>query len=70
VWSGIQAVLSAALFAALGYAAWVFANFGADLPLHGWQRPGAWVLIAGGLGLFGVRTVRLLVRMAGGRPRP
>ena len=70
VWSGIQALLSAALFAALGYAAWVFANFGAGLPLHGWQRPGAWMLIAGGLSLFGVRTVRLLVRMVGGQSRP
>jgi len=70
VWSAVQALLSAALFVVLAYAAWVFANFGAGMPLQGWQRRGAWLLILAGLALFGVRTVRLAGRMLGARPRP
>jgi demethylmenaquinone methyltransferase/2-methoxy-6-polyprenyl-1,4-benzoquinol methylase len=68
-WTGIQALLSGALFFALGYAAWVFANWGGALPLSGWQHPAGWVLIGGGLLLFGTRTIRLVRRIMGGRAR-
>jgi len=68
-WTGIQALLSGALFVALGYAAWVFANSGGDLPLTGWQHPAGWVLIGAGLLLFGARTIRLVARILGGHTR-
>ena len=68
-WSAFQALLSLALVVVLAYAAWVFANFGGGLPLHDWQRRGAWLLIVGGLVLFGLRTVRLAMRVLEGRPR-
>ena len=69
-WTGIQALLAGALFVTLAYAAWVFANSGGDLPLSGWQLPAGWVLIGGGLVLFGLRTLSLIGRILGGRPRP
>lgn len=69
-WTGIQALLSGALFVALGYAAWVFANSGGDLPLSGWQLPAGWMLIGGGLVVFGLRTIRLVIRILDGRARP
>ncbi len=69
VWNGAQAVLAAALAVALGYAAWVFANSGGDLPLRIWQRRMGWGLIVGGILGFGVRAVVLTRQWLEGRPR-
>lgn len=63
IWRGAQVLLSAALFAALAWAlaAWVKTN--SDLPLSPAQRSLGWVLILGGLALFGIRTAALALRL-------
>ena len=68
-WTGVQVVISASLLFVLVIAGWAFAKSGADLPLAAWQRPAAWVLIAGGTLAFGFRTVGLIARWMGGPPR-
>jgi demethylmenaquinone methyltransferase/2-methoxy-6-polyprenyl-1,4-benzoquinol methylase len=65
LWVGTQLALAAALTAALAWGLWVFANYANALPLATWERRLAWGLLGGGLGLFGVRTLILLVRFAG-----
>lgn len=70
VWAGGQLAVSAALTVALGYGLWVFANSAGDLPLAPWQRGGLGWLLVGGTAAFAIRTVILLGRFLGPRPRP
>lgn len=62
VWNGVQAALAMAITASLGYGLAQMAKSGADLPLAGWQRSLAWVLLVGGLLVFAVRSLVLLRR--------
>jgi demethylmenaquinone methyltransferase/2-methoxy-6-polyprenyl-1,4-benzoquinol methylase len=62
LWTGVHLALSAALAAAFGYALWTLLNAQGALPLAGWHRPLAWLLVVGGLVVFTGRTVQLLVR--------
>ncbi|MBI5710000.1 MAG: ubiquinone/menaquinone biosynthesis methyltransferase [Candidatus Eisenbacteria bacterium] len=64
-WTGAQAATSAALVAALAWAAVAFFKYGEGLRLEPWQRSGLWFLIAAGLAGFAVRTVVLLLRFLG-----
>ncbi len=68
-WALVQVLLSMSLLAALTYAGWVMAKYGAGLPLAGWSRGAAWVLIVFGLLAFGLRSLALLGRLLSGRPR-
>ena len=68
-WGAVQALLSLSLLGALTYAGWVMAKSGADLPLAGWSKPAAWILIGGGVVAFGLRTVALVMRLLAGPPR-
>ncbi len=70
LWTGVQVALAAALTAAFVYALSVLINSSADLPLAGWHRPLAWVLVVGGVVVFGIRTVMLMLRILGPRLRP
>ncbi len=70
VWTGVQLVLALALTAALAYGLWVLAKSGADLPLGRWHRRLSWLLVGGGLAVFALRAVRLLLRLLGPVPRP
>lgn len=63
LWRGAQALLSAALFGALAWALAAWAKTNADLPLSPAQRSLGWVLILGGLALFGIRTAWLALRL-------
>jgi demethylmenaquinone methyltransferase/2-methoxy-6-polyprenyl-1,4-benzoquinol methylase len=65
IWTTIQLLLAVAITAALIWGWVVMAKFGDDLPLTAWQRPFAWVLLYGGLVLFGLRSVALLLRLLG-----
>lgn len=62
VWNGVQAALAMAITASLGYGLAQMAKSGADLPLAGWQRSLAWVLLVGWLLVFAVRSLVLLRR--------
>jgi demethylmenaquinone methyltransferase/2-methoxy-6-polyprenyl-1,4-benzoquinol methylase len=70
VWTGVQLALAVALTGALAYGLAVIVNSGGGLPLTGWQRDLAWLLLVGGLLLFGVRSLALLRRLLGPPPRP
>jgi len=69
-WRAAQAVISAALLAALAWAFVEWIKLNAGLPLTPAQRAMGWVLIVLGLGFFAVRTVWLGLRLlAGARGR-
>ena len=68
-WSLVQAVLSASLLASLVWAGWTMANSGDRLPLPGWSRTAAWLLIGAGCLAFAIRTLVLVRRVLAGRPR-
>lgn len=70
IWTGVQLALAVALTATLLYGLSLFANSRADLPLGGSQRRLAEVLLVGGVILFALRTVQLLLRFLGPRQRP
>ncbi len=65
-WLAIQAGVSAALTTALAYALWQWSKLNAGLPLTTSQRLAGWVLIVGGLVVFGLRSARLLLRVSSG----
>jgi len=65
----VQLLLSSSLLASLIYAGWTLGNSGIDLPLPGWSKTAAWVLVAFGVVAFGIRTVALIVRLMSGRSR-
>jgi demethylmenaquinone methyltransferase/2-methoxy-6-polyprenyl-1,4-benzoquinol methylase len=67
-WTIAQALTSAILLGALAVGAWTFANSGGPLPLAGWQRALAWILLLGGVVLFGIRTAVLIARLRAGPP--
>jgi hypothetical protein len=69
IWTTIQLLLAVAITAALIWGWVVMAKFGHDLPLTSWQRPFAWGLLYGGLVLFALRSVALLLRLLGPAPR-
>ena len=69
VWAGVQFLLSAAITVALGQGLAAFGKSAPDLPLPGWQRPAAWLLIFGGLVFFAVRSLLLLLRFLSRTPR-
>ena len=69
LWTGVQLVLAVALTAVLAYGLWVLVKSGSDLPLSGWQRPMAAILLGGGLAVFAVRAMVLLARYIGPAPR-
>jgi hypothetical protein len=65
----VQVLLSSSLLASLIYAGWMLGNSGIDLPLPGWSKTAAWLLVIVGAVAFGLRTIALIVRlMAGRRP--
>ena len=70
LWTGVQLALAAALTAAFGYALWVLRNSGDALPLAGWHRGVAWVLVVGGLVVFGIRSIRLALRFVASESHP
>lgn len=61
-WLLLQAALSVALTAALVWALVTWVNVRDHLPLSPPQRAGAWLLLIGGLVLFGARAVLQLLR--------
>jgi demethylmenaquinone methyltransferase / 2-methoxy-6-polyprenyl-1,4-benzoquinol methylase len=63
MWRAAQAVLSALLFAALAWALASWVKLNDDLPLTSAQRSLGWVLILGGLALFGARAAWLALRL-------
>lgn len=63
-WLGVQALTSAALTGALGYATWTWLNFRGLLPLTEFQKAALWTLLIAGLAIFGGRTVWLGLRFA------
>ena len=68
-WGMVQVLLSSSLLASLIYAGWMLGNSGIDLPLPGWSKTAAWLLVIVGAVAFGLRTIALIVRlMAGRRP--
>lgn len=69
VWTGVQLALSLALTASFVWALAVLINSQYALPLAGWHRPLAWLLVVGGLVAFGVRTLLLALRFVGPGPR-
>ena len=70
VWTGVQAVLALAIAAALTFGLWQLVKSGTDLPLAGWQRSLAWLLVVGGLLVFTVRSLILMRRFLEPPPRP
>lgn len=70
IWLGAQAALSLMLFATLMWGLEEWRKYNALIPLEPAQRVAGWLLIAAGLGIFGVRSVLLGLRfLAGSRPR-
>lgn len=67
IWLGAQALVASALAAALVWALAVWVKSNADLPLSDAQRVLGWVLILGGIALFGVRALWLLLRLGPAR---
>lgn len=67
LWLGAQALVASALAAALVWALAVWVKSNADLPLSDAQRLLGWVLILGGIALFGVRALWLLLRLGPAR---
>ncbi len=64
-WTAAQALISAALTAALVWGVLQFAKSSPGLPLDAWQRRGLWALLVGGaIGFLG-RTVLLGLRLTG-----
>ncbi len=63
-WEGLQALVSVALTAALAWGLVVWRNLNGNMPLEAWQRTAGWVLLGGGLAVFGVRTVLQFLRLA------
>lgn len=70
LWTGVQLVLALALTAAFGITLGILLNSSAGLPLAGWHRSIAWLLVVGGVIVFGIRSVQLVLRILGPRPRP
>lgn len=69
-WLAAGAAVSLALTVALAYALVVWSNVNGDMPLAPVQRIGGWVLLVGGLLVFGARTIGLALRAsAAGRSR-
>lgn len=68
-WSLAQMGVAAALSAALIWGMFELDNYGATLPLEGWQRRGARLLLAGGGVAFALRALALLRRLLTGSPR-
>src|SRR5262245_4388642 len=68
-WGLVQALLSLSLLGALIYAGWAMAKFGAALPLAGWSRLAAWILIGGGALAFAVRSWVLILKVLAGPSR-
>ena len=60
LWTGIQALVSAALLAALVYGLFAYYKLNSELPLAPWQRLGGWVLLGAGTALFLLRTLVLI----------
>jgi demethylmenaquinone methyltransferase / 2-methoxy-6-polyprenyl-1,4-benzoquinol methylase len=69
VWTGVQLALSLALTTSFVWALVILINSQYALPLAGWHRPLAWLLVVGGLVAFGVRTLLLALRFVGPGPR-
>jgi len=70
VWTGVQLGLSLALTVSFIWALTILGNSQFQLPLAGWHRSLAWLLVTGGLVVFGVRTVILALRFRSpGPPR-
>lgn len=65
IWTAAQALISAALTAALLWGILQFAKSSPDLPLDSFQRRGLWVLLVGGAVGFLARTVLLGLRLTG-----
>lgn len=61
-WEGVQAAVSVALVAALGWSLVVWHKLNAELPLADWQRSAGWVLIVLGLAVFALRAAVQVVR--------
>ena len=68
-WGIVQILLSLSLLSSLVYAGWMLSNSGIALPLPGWSKTAAWLLIAGGAIAFGARAAFLIVRLMAGRRR-
>ena len=70
LWLGVQAGLSLLLCATLMWVLGEWLKYYETLPLTGAQKLMGWVLIGGGLVVFGVRTVALGLRfLSGSGPR-
>ncbi len=70
LWTAIQLVLAAALTVAFVIALSILLNSAASLPLAGWHRTLAWLLVGGGVVVFGTRSVLLVLRILGPKLRP
>jgi demethylmenaquinone methyltransferase / 2-methoxy-6-polyprenyl-1,4-benzoquinol methylase len=62
VWTGVQALVAAALAFGLAAAAVTYGKWNAGLPLAGWRRPLVWFLIAGAVVFFAFRSASLVAR--------
>jgi len=70
IWLGVQAGLSLVLCATFMWVLGEWLKYYGTLPLTEPQKLMGWVLIGGGLGVFGVRTVALALRfLSGSGPR-
>lgn len=69
IWNAVQAVVSAALTAALGWGIAVFAKSSVALFLEPWQRALGWILLIGAFLFAGLRTLGVLARRGEGRDR-
>lgn len=69
IWTSVQAVVSAALTAALGWGIVVFAKSSVAMFLDPWQRGLGWILLVGGFLFAGLRTLGVLARLGEGRDR-
>lgn len=69
LWTLVQAIVSAALTAALVWVLISYAKMNTALPLNEWQRQAGWVLLAGGTAFAALRTLALLARVGEGGAR-